>query len=184
MWVPVAQLLLGNPPRFLRNLGFLSGPRGTPLAWGLGLLIATFYAAYPIRQIPLVGEHWRAVSLLKLLGLLVAVAASLVEEAFFRRFLMDGLMRVGWSIAFQVLASGLVFGVAHASWALITGRLEAGVGAMIATGILGTALAIVYVLGNRSLAPVVVAHFIVTAAIQPGIMIAAFSGQMRVREGA
>jgi hypothetical protein len=30
-----------------------------------------------------------------LLGLLVAVAAALVEEAFFRRLLMDALMRAG-----------------------------------------------------------------------------------------
>ncbi len=50
---------------------------------------------------------------------------------------------------------------------------------MIATGTLGTALALVYVVGNRRLAPVIVAHFIVTTTIQPGIMLAAFSGQMR-----
>jgi hypothetical protein len=50
---------------------------------------------------------------------------------------------------------------------------------MIATGTLGTALAFVYVVGHRSLAPVIVAHFTVTATIQPGIMLAAFSGQMR-----
>ena len=79
----------------------------------------------------------------------------------------------------QVFASGFVFGMAHASWALVTGRVVIGVGAMIATGTLGTALALVYVLADRSLAPVIVAHFVVTATIQPGIMFAAFSGQMR-----
>src|SRR5712692_2106763 len=167
MWVPVVPLLLGSPPLFLRNLGFLSGPRGTPAAWCLGLLIAALYSAYAVRHIPLVREHWHALSLLKLLGLLVAVAAAPVEEAFFRRLLMGALMRADWSIAAQVLTSGLVFGVAHASWALITGRVEVGLGAMVATGTLGTALAFVYVLGNRSLAPVIVAHFIVTATIQP-----------------
>jgi hypothetical protein len=50
---------------------------------------------------------------------------------------------------------------------------------MVATGALGTALAFVYVIGNRSLAPVIVAHFLVTATIQPGILFAAFSGEMR-----
>ena len=179
MWVPVTQLLLGHPPRFLRDLGFLSGPRGTLIAWSLGLVIAVLYSAYAIRNIPLVREHWRAISFVKLLGVLVAVAAAVVEEAFFRRLLMNALMRAGWSTVTQVFASGFVFGVAHASWALVTGRVAIGVGAMIATGTLGTALGLVYVLGDRSLAPVIVAHFVVTATIQPGIMFAAFSGQMR-----
>lgn len=179
LWVPVAQLMLGNPPRFLRDLGFLSGPPGTPLAWSLAMVIAVLYAAYAVRNIPLVREHWRALSFMKLLGVLVAVAAAVVEEAFFRRMLMDALMRAGWSPVAQVVASGFVFGVAHGSWALVTGRVVVGIGAMIATGTLGTGLAFVYILGNRSLAPVIVAHFVVTATIQPGIMFAAFSGQMR-----
>jgi hypothetical protein len=179
MWFPVARLLLGTPPGFLRNLGFFSEPRGTLLAWCLGVLIAAGYSTYAVRRIPLVREYWRAVSALKFLCLLVAVAAAVVEEAVFRRVLMDGLMRAGWPDAWQVLASGLVFGIAHASWAVVTGRLGAGVGAMVATGALGTALAFVYVIGNRSLAPVIVAHFLVTATIQPGILFAAFSGEMR-----
>ncbi len=179
MWWPVALMLMGVPPRFLRGLGFASGPPGTLLAWSLGLVVAVFYAAYAVRNIPLVREHWRAVSLFKLLGVLVAVSAALVEEAFFRRLLMDALMRAGWPAVVQVVASGLIFGLAHGIWGIMTGRVSVGVGTMIATGTLGTALGLVYVVGDRSLAPVIVAHFIVTATIQPGIMFAAFSGQMR-----
>lgn len=184
LWFPIVALLLGRPVGFLRNLGFISGPKGTPLAWCMGLAVAVFYSAYAVRNIPLVREHWRAVSFFKLLGLLVAVAAALVEEAFFRRMIMNTLMRSGWSAPAQVFASGLVFGVGHASWGLMTGRMVVGVRTMIATGTLGTALGLVYVLGERSLAPVIVAHFIVTATIQPGITFAAFSGQMRVASGA
>ncbi len=178
MWWPVALMLIGVPPRFLRDLGFASGPPGTLLAWSLGLVVGVFYAAYAVRNIPLVREHWRAVSLFKLLGILLAVAAALVEEAFFRRFLMDALMRAGWPAVVQVVASGLVFGLAHGIWGIMTGRVSVGIGTMIATGTLGTALGVVYVVGDRSLAPVIIAHFIVTATIQPGIMFAAFSGQM------
>ena len=94
MWWPVAFMLMGNPPGFLRDLGFASGPPGNRLAWSLSLVIAVFYAAYAVRNIPLVREHWRAVSLFKLLGILLAVSAALVEEAFFRRLLMDGLQSV------------------------------------------------------------------------------------------
>ncbi|HXH07437.1 MAG TPA: CPBP family intramembrane glutamic endopeptidase [Vicinamibacterales bacterium] len=179
MWIPVAQALFGRPPGFLRDLGFLSGPSGTFVAWSGGFAIAGLYSAYAVRRIPLVRQYWRAVCLVKFVGVLAAISAAVVEEAFFRRFLMDALLRVGWPDALQVIASGVVFGIAHASWALVTGHVAVGVGAMMATGTLGTGLALVYILGDRSLAPVIVAHFMVTATIQPGIMFAAFSGQMR-----
>ena len=178
MWWPTTFMLVGAPPRFLRDLGFASGSQGTLLAWCLGLVVAVFYAAYAVRNIPLVREHWRAVSFFKLLGILVAVAAAVVEEAFFRRLIMDALMRAGWSAVVQVVASGLIFGLAHGIWGIMTRRVSVGVGTMVATGTLGTALGLVYIIGDRSLAPVIVAHFIVTVTIQPGITFAAFSGQM------
>ena len=179
MWWPLTSKLLGSPPGFLRNLGFVSGPKGTVLAWCLGLVVGAVYATYAVRNIPLVGEHWRAASPFKVLGILVAVSASVVEEAFFRRVLMDELLRPAWPTVVQVVASGLIFGLAHGIWGIMTRRVSVGVGTMVATGTLGTALGIVYVLADRSLAPVIVAHFIVTATIQPGITFAAFSGQMR-----
>ena len=179
MWWPVASKLLGSPPGFLRNLGFVSGPQGTVLAWCLGLVVAAIYSAYAIRNIPLVREHWRAVSAFKVLGILVAVSAAVVEEAFFRRVIMDELLGADWPAVVQVVASGLTFGLAHGIWGIMTGRISVGVGTMVATGTLGTALGIVYVIGDRSLAPVIVSHFIVTATIQPGITFAAFTGQMR-----
>lgn len=179
LWIPMAEMLMGRPPGFLRNLGFLSGPSGTPLAWVLGFVVAVVYAGFAVRNIPLVGQHWRAVSSFKLLGIVVAVAAATVEEAFFRRLLMDSLLREGWPALGQALASGVVFGAAHGIWGVVTGRFMVGVRTMIATGIVGLGWAVVYLIGERSLAPVIVSHFIVTATIQPGIMIAAFSGQMR-----
>ena len=179
MWWPVAEKLLGSPPRFLRNLGFVSGPQGTALAWWLGLAVAAVYATYAVRNIPLVGEHWRAVSPFKLLGIVAAVSAAVVEEAFFRRVIMDELMAAGWQTVIQVVASGAIFGLAHGIWGIMTRHVSVGIGTMVATGTLGAALGIVYVVGDRSLAPVIVAHFIVTATIQPGITFAAFSGQMR-----
>ena len=183
LWTPMALLLMGRPPAFLRNLGFFSGPPGPPVAWVLGFIVAVLYAGFAVRKIPLVRQHWRAVSWLKLLGIVIAVAAATVEEAFFRRWLMDSLMRAGWPAAGQILASGLAFGAAHGLWGVVTGRLMVGLRAMMATGIVGLALAAVYCIGERSLAPVIVSHFIVTATIQPGILIAAFSGEMGGRAG-
>ena len=183
MWVPVVDLFKGSPPLFLRELGFVTGSPGTLLAWSLGLIFAIIYAAFAVRNIPLVREHWRAVSLFKLLGVLVAISAAIVEEAFFRGFLMDALMRIGWPAVVQVLASGIIFGLAHGIWGIMTGRVFVGVATVIATGIFGFALGLLYLIGDRSLAPVIVAHFIVTATIQPGITFAAFSGQMHKAAG-
>ncbi len=179
MWWPLASKLLGSPPGFLRNLGFFSGPQGTLLAWGLGFFVAAVYATYTVRNIPLVGEHWRAVSGFKVLGILVAISAAVVEEAFFRRILMDEILGPSWPTMVQVVASGLIFGLAHGIWGIMTRRFAVGIGTMIATGTLGTVLAVIYVVGNRSLAPIILAHFNITATIQPGITFAAFTGQMR-----
>ena len=178
LWFPVARLLLGHPPGFLRDLGFFSGASGTAFAWALALGVAVAYAGFTVRNNPLVREYWRALSPAKALGVTVAVAAAIVEEAFFRRLLMDGLLAAGISSIGQVFLSGLVFGLAHGIWGIVTGRLMMGVRIMMATGTLGTALAAVYVVGERSLAPPIFSHFIITATIQPGIMFAAFSGQM------
>lgn len=178
LWVPVARLLLGQPPGFLRNLGFVSGPSGTPLAWTLGLLVALGYCAYAVRS-PFVARYWRTASLLKLFAIVIAIAAAIVEEAFFRRIIMDRVMDADGGPLLQILASALIFGGAHGIWGIVTRRVFVGIGVMVATGALGAALAMVYLVGDRSLAPPIVAHFLITATIQPGIMFAAFSGQMR-----
>ena len=169
---------------FLQNLGFMSGPGGTPIAWVLGHAVAFGYSAFAILNIPMVREHCCALSAAKVLSLAAAFAAAIVEEAFFRRLVMDTLSAAGISTAGQIFGSGLLFGLAHGVWGIVTGRFVPGCGAVIATGILGTALGVVYVAGERSLAPVIVSHFLITATIQPGILFAAFSGQMpRPRAG-
>lgn len=178
LWIPTARLLMGRPPAFLRDLGYLSGPPGTPLAWVLACLVALLYTAFAVGNIPLVRQHCCRLSAAKLLGVVAAVAAAIVEEAFFRRLVMDWVQSAEGGRLLQIAASGLIFGLAHGSWGIVTGRIAAGVGAMIATGSLGFALGAVYLIGERSLAPVIASHFVVTATIQPGMMYAAFSGQL------
>jgi uncharacterized protein len=179
LWTPLVHVLLGGGPGFLGDLGFRSGPRGNPLAWILGMVVAVLYAGYSVRKIPAVREHWKAISVLKLIAVVAAVGAAVVEEAVFRRLVMDAVMRAGGSIPLQVLVSALVFGLAHGVWGLVTGQWAVGLGVVAATGFLGGALAVVYVVGGRSLAPVIVSHFFITATIQPGIMFAMFRGEVR-----
>ncbi len=178
LWFPVVGVLLGEPPGFLRSLGFFSEPHGTALAWVLAVAVALLYSSFAVRNIPLVRENWHALTVAKLLGVAAAVGAAVVEEAFFRRMVMDQVFAAGGGSLVQILVSALIFGLAHGIWGIVTGNLVAGVGATIATGTLGAALAVVYLVGGRSLAPVITSHFIIDAVIQPGIMFAAFSGQM------
>lgn len=71
----------------------------------------------------------------------------------------------------QVTLSGLAFGIIH----LLEGikNKKAGVNAFISTSLLSFALAIVYLVSERSLAPFIVAHFMITALIEPGLLVAA-----------
>ena len=181
LWIPLIHLLLGRDSGFLADLGFRSGPPGTAVAWVLGVVVAVLYAGYAIRNNPLVREHWLRFSGLKLLGIVAAVGAAVVEEAFFRRILMDWVLAQGGPALVQIMVSGMIFGLAHGVWGIVTRRVWVGLKVMFATGTVGVALAVVYVVGGRSLAPVIASHFLITASIQPGIMIAAFSGQLGPR---
>ena len=180
MGPPVVFKIVGRETHipFLKDLGFLSGPGGNAWAWVLALVLAVGYIAFSMRGIPLVAQHWRAISWLKGLSILAAIAASVVEEAFFRRMIMHAVLRAGGEVWLQVAVSGLTFGIAHGMWGLLKGSLHVALGAAIATTVMGTGLAFVYVVGGRSLAPCIAAHFLVTAVIEPGLMLAAVSGKM------
>jgi membrane protease YdiL (CAAX protease family) len=170
----------GNLGRFLVYTGFYPS-RATALGWTLGLAAAflfTFYAA----RLPSVRANLFRPSVLKLLAVAVAVTAGFCEEVIFRKWLMDALQRGGHGIAIQLAASALSFGAAHAIWGLMRGSLGAALGAMLATGALGLALAIVYVAGSRVVAPCVLAHFLINLAAEPGLVLAALKGEMSGRK--
>ncbi len=172
--IPIIDYLGGDS--FLHPLGFESGLTGTPASWVLALLIAATCIAFTIKNFPLVAQTWREISFLKALSLWAAVGAAVVEEAFFRRIVMDSVMQAGGNVLFQVIASALIFGIAHALWGLIKGSIHVALTAAVATTVIGAALAVVYVVGDRSLAPCIAAHFLIDAVIQPGLVLSAVSG--------
>lgn len=167
-----------SPRRFWQWTGFAT-PRQAGLAgWGLALVVAAFYLAVCAR-LPSVRRNLARPSLLKVLALLVAVAAGLCEEGVFRKLLMDALGRRGSGLALQLVASGFAFGAVHAVWGLFRGSIGTAVGAMIATGSFGFSLALVYAVSQRNLAPAIAAHFVVNLFAEPGLVLAALSGEMR-----
>ena len=180
--VPIIDYLRGNS--FLHPLGFESGLTGTPASWFLALLVAAACIGFTMKNFPAVAQTWREISLLKALALWAAVGAAVVEEAFFRRVVMDGVMEAGGGVMLQIIISGLVFGVAHALWGLIKGSVHVALTAALATSVIGAALAGVYVIAGRSLAPCIAAHFLIDAVIQPGLVLSAVSGEWDTRAAA
>ena len=92
--------------------------------------------------------------------------------------IMHAVLKAGGEVWMQVAVSGLTFGIMFAMWGLPKASLHVALGAGIAMTVMGAGLALVYVVGDRSLAPCIVAHFLITVVIEPGLMLAAVSGKM------
>lgn len=174
MWC-VANLRAGPLP-LLRYAGF-EGRQASATGWLLAIAVFVLFTASAAR-LPSVRSNLFRPSRLKLISLAVAVAAGFCEEAVFRKLLMDWLGRGGYDLAVQIGASALAFGAAHAVWGVFRGSVPAALGAMIATGLLGGALAVVYGGDGRVLAPCVVSHMLINALAEPGLMLAAVRGEM------
>jgi membrane protease YdiL (CAAX protease family) len=104
--------------------------------------------------------------------------AGILEEVIFRKWLMDYFQKHAIGPIVQVLGSGLAFGLAHGVWGLLGRSLRAAASATVATGLLGAGLGVVYIVSGRSLAPCIATHFLINALIEPGLVLAAMSGQM------
>jgi membrane protease YdiL (CAAX protease family) len=126
----------------------------------------------------MVRKHLLARTWLKLLAVVVALAAGILEEVVFRKWVMDYLNNRGHSSLVQVIASAASFGVAHLVWGVKS--VAAGINAILSTALLGLGLAVVYLMSGRSLAPCIVAHFLVTALIEPGLVLAVVGNKLGV----
>lgn len=155
---------------FVAYLGFTCEGYGTLLSWFLALLVTVLYC-YSASKISDVKQYMFKVDFLKIVALVGAVCAGIVEEIVFRKWIMDYLASENFSIIIQIIASGLAFGVVHLIWGLR--NIKAGINAALSTFVLGLALGVVYWVGDRSLTPCIVAHFLISALIEPGLLISA-----------
>lgn len=169
--------IIGNSGRFWRYIGTSNPQQAGILGWVLSLTVATVFVLYSIR-IPSVRNTIFDISRLKLLGILVACGASLCEESVFRKWIMDGLRVHGLSPLAQIAASALAFGLVHGIWGFMGRNFKAAFGAICATGILGGLLAAVYLASHRILLPCVVAHFLIDAFSEPGLVLGGLRGEM------
>jgi membrane protease YdiL (CAAX protease family) len=163
--------------RFVRYLGFARDTGANAPAWIAAAITAAVFVGLSIR-LPSVRANLLRFSSLKILALAVAVAAGILEEVMFRKWLMDAIATRGGGVLAQIIASATVFGVLHGVWGLFGGSARAAAGATVVTSLLGGALAIVYVVGGRSLAPCIAAHFTINALLEPGLVLAATRREM------
>jgi uncharacterized protein len=178
MLSPLAMSLFWRPIPLFQNLGFERGSIAPPLAWILATITAIAYVLYTMKVIPMVLVKQKEISWLKLLGILSALAA-IVEEVFFRRWTMDMLTSRGVAPIFQAIISGIVFGLAHYSWIFARGDFKFAIPAILSTSVLGTLLAIIYLVGGRNLGPCIFAHAIINLIIEPWLMLSSVSGKWR-----
>ena len=161
-------LLYPTPHRFFVWLGFLPGRHVAPLAgWLWAAVVTVMFVSFSM-QLSAVRENIFRPSWLKLLAFGVAFAAGILEEVCFRQLLMDWTRAHDMNAWSQVLISSIAFGLAHGLWIVFRGSWRIGVGAVLVTGFLGGALALVYLASGRNLAPCVSAHFLINALIEPG----------------
>ena len=172
-----------HPVAFVTEMGFLPGPH-TPSSLGCYLAVAVtigfvaLSARFPSVRANLLRPSW-----LKLLALGMALISGIFEECVFREMLMDAARNRGVNALLQVLLSSVAFGLVHGIWALFRRSGRAAIGAIVATGMLGAALAVVYLASGRSVAPCVAAHCVMNAFIEPGLVLAAVRGEMGRQAG-
>lgn len=177
---PVMWAFVSDPGRFAGDLDFAQGRTGTLLGWVLAAAVALEYMRGTAR-IPAVRATMLRWDLLKAVAIVAAVVAGVLEEVIFRRWVMDYLEDRHVSGVVQVLASGASFGIGHAVWGSIRGSVHVAWRAVAATTVLGLALGVVYLLSDRSLAACIVSHFVITALIEPGLLLAAVRGDLGLR---
>ena len=157
---------------------YAATPMGNLAAWCLAALVTVVYCAYAARRSSTIGalmlhpERWRPYLAVRVVAIPMALISGLFEETFFRRVLMDVALAHGASIAAQIALSAVIFGAAHAIWAVF-GGWRAALGAMIATTTLGFCLAVAYVVGGRALAPCIAAHIAINLLLEPWLIITA-----------
>lgn len=181
MFSPLAMSLFWRPIPLFQNLGFERESIAPLWAWILAMITAVAYVLYTMKAIPLVLAKQKEISLFKLLGILPALVGGIVEEVFFRRWVMDILMSRGVAPILQVIISGIVFGLAHTAWILFKGEFKFTFPAILSTSILGILLAITYLVGGRNLGPCIFAHILINIFIEPWLMLSSVSGKWRPR---
>lgn len=171
---------LGNPQQFIEHrLGINSDAFNNPIVWMLTFIIAIGYIMYTAKVIPFVREYLFTFSWLKVIGIWAALVSGIVEEILFRQALMDWLMSLDYSVTIQVLASAIIFGLAHGAWIFLRGEFKIALPVILSTTALGGLLAILYIIADRNILAPIVAHILINLFIEPWLILSAVTGKWK-----
>jgi hypothetical protein len=161
-------LYLRSQNRSLADIGF--GRSSSTYGW-IAAAVLTALFVWLMLTGPLRGRAALAeLSFFHLYNSVIAgLGAGFCEELVFRGFLMSVLSWAGIGRVTQVLASGLLFGLAHVGWTTLGAAFDPRLflGTVISTAVLGMAYAGIYLIGGRSLTPVIASHTITDVIIEP-----------------
>ena len=148
-------------------------------AFAGALAIAGAYVGYSA-QSPGIRRRIGTVGWITIPAVAVAITAGIVEEIYFRQVLMNALRDAGVAAVVQVIVSGVTFGLFHAIWGIGSGwRVMRG--AVVATTMLGTAFAALFVLDGRVVLPCVEAHVLVDLVLEPALVLYAVESALQRR---
>src|SRR5690625_6011073 len=99
--------------------------------------------------------------------MLISFVLIIDEEILIRQILMYLLMSVDYGIIIQIIASAVIFGVAHGAWVLLRGEIKIALPVILSTTVLGGLLAILYIVAGRNLLAPIVAHILINLFIEP-----------------
>ncbi len=159
-----------------------TNPSGTALAWILAPLVIVAYVARAARRSPVIRAYalspgsWSSFLGYRIFASPMAIVTGFFEEAFFRQTVMDALERAGYGVVSQVAGSAFVFGVVHAIWVVLSGKFRAAFAIILATSLLGGLLAVVYLVGDRSIGPCIAAHIGLNLVLEPWMVISSATG--------
>jgi len=144
------------------------GIRRSPRVWAL-LAAIGFGVLYGVLTLSNPGIRHFAGTLgpLKAEAVIAALVAGIVEETTSRGYVMAQLGRARTSTSLQIVASGLLFGLAHFNYSFY--------GILSAT-IIGLVFAAVYIYGRRALIPVMAGHAVIDLIIEPGLVLWVLAG--------
>ena len=177
-FVVAVWLVLRTRGSSFKDIGI--GRFGTWPAWVVALLFAALSIGSNLRFLPRMhipisyafmppGFHLVA-------ALVLGITAGFCEEVVFRAFLMNEFANSGYSKVMQVFIPGVAFGLAHAGY--LNQGLLPWLGIMLPTAFLGMMWGIAYLVGRRSLIPVMVAHFLNDATALPWIAFFMVTGSL------
>jgi uncharacterized protein len=154
----------------------------TRRSWILAIVVATLMAGSALASFGKPAQLLTDWSFYRIsLGLVLGGSAGICLEMIFRGFVMTQARDAGLPVILQITLSAVLFTLAlnRMAWSGFPGHPEfwAVVGTTASSTVLGVALAIIYVIGNRSLNPAIAAHAAIDMVVEPGmILMAAMAG--------